>query len=78
MWFSYQNAKISSHFAQVGEFAARVTFVVFLFFLPFFTLKLLLSLAVELILVKFWITFGLGVLFPSIIIGGLFVPKVCN
>lgn len=78
VWFSYQNAKISSHFAQEGEFAARVTFVLFLFFLPFFLLKLLLSLTVELILVKFWITFALGMLYPSIILGGLFVPKVIN
>ena len=70
IFFSYQNAKIKTHFYQEGEFAARAVFVIFLFVGP--------GLVIDLILHNryFWIRLMLNVTFPSIVLAVLFIPKV--
>lgn len=76
MFLSYQNAKIKTHFAQEGEFAARAVFVVFLFVLPCFLIHLMLTLLSDHGLGLFWIRLIFTVSFPSAILGGLYIPKV--
>ena len=76
IFFSYQNAKIRTHFSQEGEFAARAVFVVFLLVVPAFAIDLLLILTSTNSLGLFWIRLFLIVSFPSVVLGGLFVPKV--
>ncbi|XP_019863258.1 PREDICTED: gamma-aminobutyric acid type B receptor subunit 2-like [Amphimedon queenslandica] len=76
IFFSYQNAKIRTHFSQEGEFAARAVFVVFLFVIPAFAIDLLLILTSTNSLGLFWIRLLLAASFPSVVLGGLFVPKI--
>ena len=70
IFFSYQNARIKTHFSQEGEFAARAVFVIFLFVIP--------GLAVDIILHNryFWIRLMIVITFPSIVLAVLFIPKV--
>ena len=73
IFFSYQNARIRTHFSQEGEFAARAVFVVFLFVIPGFAIDLILLISQNR---YFWVKLLLNVAFPSIVLGGLFMPKV--
>ena len=76
IFLSLQNARISTHFVQEGEFAARVVFVIFLFLVPLFVIKILLLLTSNNIKLIFWFDLIFIVGLPVIILGGLFIPKV--
>ena len=77
IFFSYQNAKIKTHFSQEGEFAARAVFVIFLFVVPGFVIDLILVILVsDHSLRLFWVRLLFAVAFPSVVLGGLFIPKV--
>ena len=76
IFLSYQNAKIPTHFVQEGEFATRVVFVIFLFLVPLFVIKILLLLTSDDIKLVFWFDLIFIVGLPIIILGGLFIPKV--
>ena len=77
IFLSLQNSKIKTHIAQEGEFAARAVFVIFLCITPTIFLKI-----VDLIIPNinslsvFWIKLLFLAIFPSVILGGLFLPKV--
>ena len=76
VFLSYQNAKIQTHFIQEGEFTARVVFVIFLVLVPSFVIKTLLLLTSDNRIEIFWFGLFFIVSFPTIILGGLFIPKV--
>jgi gamma-aminobutyric acid type B receptor len=78
IFLSLQNAKIETHFAQEGDFAAKAVFVIFLFLVPFFITKLVLVVIVneQGSRLLFWLELITTTAFPTVIIGGLFIPKV--
>ena len=81
VFLAYQNSRISSHFAQEGEFATRTIFMIFIAVAPSFLIKVILLLIVndgESISQLYWIDFAFFLLFPTTVLGGLYIPKVCN
>ena len=76
IFLSYQNAKSPTHFVQEGKFATRVVFVIFLFLVPLFVIKILLLLTSDDLKLVFWFDLIFIVGLPIIILGGLFIPKV--
>jgi hypothetical protein len=76
IFLSLQNAKITTHFAQEGDFAAKAVFAIFLFLVPFFITKLVLVIVNEQgSRLLFWLELVCTTAFPTVIIGGLFIPK---
>ena len=77
IFLGYQNSLINSRFSQEGEFATRSMFFVLLFLAPLFSISALsiFTSGTNLSLI-FWSTCGYAVLFPTILLIGLYLPKV--
>ena len=86
LFMSYQNSKVSSHIAQEGEFAAKMTLLSLSFLLPTYIIVLLItqlygsaqSANLTQPAILFWDNFVFVLLFASSVLGALFIPKVCS